>query len=58
MNYLSKHKVLKEVQEKYVEWLEMSTDPQSLILGVMLDKVVKLQSQVEYLEKRLKNATK
>lgn len=45
--------VIREVQEDASEWLEMSEDPAALVAGILANKIVKLNSYIEYLEKRL-----
>ena len=46
--------VIREVQETASEWLEMTDDPTALLVGILANKIVSLQDQIEYLEKRLK----
>lgn len=45
--------IIKEVQENASEWLEMSQDPNALVAMILANKVIKLKSYIEYLEKRL-----
>ena len=45
--------VINEVKEKAIEWLEMSEDPATLVAGILANKIVKLNEQIEYLERRL-----
>jgi len=53
---ISKESVLKEVQESYGEWLEMSDDPKSMIADILSQKVVSLSAHIIYLERRLEYA--
>ena len=45
--------VIKEVQENASEWLEMSENPAEFLAGVLAQKIVNLNSHIEYLERRL-----
>jgi hypothetical protein len=45
--------VVREIQETYSEWLEMSQDPQQFIVGVLANKIIKLQDHVDYLKRRI-----
>ena len=45
--------VIREVQENASEWLEMVENPAELVAGILAQKVVTLQSYIEYLERRL-----
>lgn len=50
--------IIREVQENTSEWLEMSNDPYAIVAGVLANKILKMQSQITYLEKRLDYVTK
>lgn len=50
-------KILNDTIDHCEEYLEMIEDPSAFIAEVLAHKVVKLQNYVEYLEKRLENAT-
>lgn len=45
--------VIRQVQEDASEWLEMTKDPATLVAGILANKIIKLQDQIHYLEKRL-----
>lgn len=45
--------VLREVQESYSEWLEMTENPAALVAGILANRVIVLMDKVQYLEKRL-----
>ncbi len=45
--------IIREVQEKASEWLEVSTDPAMMIAGILANRVIKLTGYIEYLERRL-----
>lgn len=45
--------VIRQVQEDASEWLEMTQDPATLVAGILANKIIKLQDQIHYLEKRL-----
>lgn len=47
--------VIREVQENASEWLEMSENPTALVVGILAQKIVELNSYIEYLERRLRN---
>lgn len=47
--------LIRQIQEDASEWLEMSEEPATLVAGILADKVIKLQSHIEYLEKRLEH---
>ena len=49
--------IILEVQENASEWLEMSDEPFAIVAGVLANKVISLQSHIEYLERRLKYAS-
>ncbi len=45
--------VIKDTQELYQEWLEMSEDPEALLSGILATKIIKLSEENEYLRKRV-----
>jgi hypothetical protein len=47
--------VIRKVQEDASEWLEMTENPTELLVGILSNKIVELNNQIEYLEKRLKH---
>lgn len=55
---MTPEQLIKEVQEKASEYLEMTEDPAALVAGILANKVIKLQDYIEYLEKRLKHVSK
>lgn len=46
--------IIAEVEKDYSEWIEMSHEPHKFIMGVLANKIIRLENQVEYLERRLK----
>lgn len=50
--------IIKEIQETASEWLEMSPDPDGLLLALLANKIRKLAEHIEYLEKRLQNVSR
>lgn len=50
---MNAEQVIKEVEENASEYLEMVEDPSTLIVGILANKVSKLNQYIEYLEKRL-----
>lgn len=50
--------IIKEVQENASEWLEMVENPDELLTRILANKVIMLQNQIEYLEKRLNHASR
>lgn len=47
--------IIREVYEKASEWIEMSHNPGALVSRILATEIVKLKSEIEYLERRLKN---
>ncbi len=45
--------IIREVQESAAEWLEMSRDPDALLLAILANKISKLAEYIQYLEKRV-----
>jgi len=45
--------LIREVEEKCSEYLEMTRNPSAFIAEVLANKVIKMQFQIEYLERRL-----
>ncbi len=45
--------LIRQVQEDASEWLEMTESPDALVSGILASKVIALQGQIEYLERRL-----
>lgn len=50
--------IIREVQENAAEWIEMSEDPSAFVVGVLANKIIKLEGYIEYLERRVKDASK
>jgi hypothetical protein len=46
--------IISEIERDYAEWIEMSEDPHKFIMGILANKVIKLENHVQYLERRLK----
>jgi hypothetical protein len=47
--------IIKVMEEKASEWLEMTDDPDALLLRIMAKKITQLMEYIEYLEKRLQH---
>lgn len=47
--------VIQQIREDASEWIEMSNNPDALVSGILANKIVALESYIEYLERRLKN---
>ena len=47
--------VIREVQEHASEYLEMAKNPDELMTGILANKIVQLNSYIQYLERRLKH---
>lgn len=47
--------IIKQVEEDASEWLEMSEDPAAMVAGILAQKVINLNSYIEYLEKRVRH---
>ena len=50
--------IITQVREDASEWLEMSNNPDALVSGILANKIIKLESYIEYLERRLKYENK
>lgn len=50
---MSAEEIIKEIQKSASEWLEMSRDPDALLLAILANKVSKLSEYIQYLEKRV-----
>ena len=50
---MTPEQVIKDIEEYASEWLEMTPEPTSMLVGILAQKVVNLSSHVEYLERRL-----
>lgn len=48
---LKSEDILEEFQEKFGEWLEMTTHQDILLIQLMSNEIVKLRNQIEYYEK-------
>lgn len=46
--------IINEVIDSAGEWLEMTEDPATLVVGILANKIVKLNQHIEFLEKRVK----
>lgn len=55
---MTAEEVIRQVQEDAAEWLEMAPDPAMMISGILAAKIVKMQSQIDYLEARLEYVSK
>jgi hypothetical protein len=42
-----------DMKEKYAEYLEMVENPYAFMLGVMANKILKLEEYIDYLKKRI-----
>ena len=47
--------VINDTIDECYEYLEMSDDPSTYLMGLLANKIIKLNEQIEYLEKRLNN---
>ena len=45
--------IIREIQETYAEWFEMTDKPQELLLGILASRLAGSVEHVNYLEKRL-----
>jgi hypothetical protein len=46
--------VINQVKEDASEWLEMSNNPTEMLVGILAQKIVKLNFTLEILQKRIK----
>lgn len=54
---MNAQEIIRETKENASEWLEMSPNPHELIMGILANKIVKLNDYIEYLEKRVKHVS-
>lgn len=54
---MTAEEIIQEVKENASEWLEMVEDPEVFISGILANKIIKLTSHIEYLEKRLNHVS-
>lgn len=52
---MNAEELIKKVYEDAFEWIEMSDDPYRVVSNVLANKIMSLNLQIEYLEKRLNN---
>jgi hypothetical protein len=45
--------IIREIQENAGKWLKIIEDPATVVAGILSNKVIKLQDQIKYLERRL-----
>lgn len=50
---MNPEQIVKEIEEKFQEHLEMSENPDRLVSGILAKKIIRLTEYIEYLEKRL-----
>jgi hypothetical protein len=50
--------IIDEVKYDYAEWIEHSCDPEHLVSFILAQKISKLMSHVEYLERRINNVSR
>ena len=55
---MTPQKVIRETEENCSEYLEMMQDPSAFVAEVLANKIVKMQFYIEYLEARVKYASK
>ncbi len=55
---MTSQELIDQTIEQSYEWLEMSSDPTYLIVGILANKVIKLQDHIDYLEKRLEHVSR
>jgi hypothetical protein len=51
MNYLN---IIEQVRESAAEWLEMSENPDEIVIGILAKQVIKLHAENAILEGRLR----
>lgn len=50
---MTREEIIKQVQEDAGEWLEMIDNPNDHLVGILANKIIKLEDHINYLEKRL-----
>ncbi len=52
---MSHQEIINHVRDHASEWLEMSENPDEIIIGILAKKIVSLEIEKQILEDRLKN---
>ncbi len=55
---MNPEQIIQDAKEKAGEWLEMSDNPDSFLLGMLSIQVWAQNMEIEYLKKRLSSATR
>lgn len=50
---MTSNELIAQTIEDASEWLEMTPHPTAMVVGILANKIIKLQDHIEYLEKRL-----
>lgn len=44
--------LITQVKQDASEWLEMTSNPDAIVSGILANKIIRLQDHIEYLERR------
>ena len=50
---MTANEIIKETCENAMEWIEMSSNPEMTLSIILAQKIVKLNSYIDYLERRV-----
>lgn len=50
---MTREELIKQIQEDAGEWLEMIDNPNDHLVGILANKIIKLEDHITYLERRL-----
>ncbi len=45
--------LIKQAKDSAGEWIEMTSNPDAIVSGILANKIIRLQDHIEYLERRL-----
>ena len=54
---MTSQELIRDTIENASEWLEMTNNPTAMVVGILANKIIKLQDHIEYLEKRLQHVS-
>lgn len=50
---MTPEQIIKEVQKDAEEYLEMCSDPEAMIAGILANRIIKLIEHIEYLDRKI-----
>lgn len=57
MNKSTPESIIKEIEEEFSEWIEMTNDPATFVAWVLAKRIIKQSDKIDYLQRRLKYAS-